>query len=67
VTLLPQDRTSQDLANARERVSFLVWALETHRAADRTRGAYWRKIEADYIAKLDDARRELERMETPSG
>jgi hypothetical protein len=65
MTLRPRDPFphESDLALARERVSFLVWALETHRSPDNTRTALWRKLEDDYLRKLELAKGELQRLE----
>jgi hypothetical protein len=57
------DNEDQALNQAWDRVSFLLWALEEHRKSDKTRNEYWRRIEADYVRSLEDARRELKRLQ----
>lgn len=51
------------LTHARERVSFLVWALENHRDPGNTRTTLWRYTEAEYCRQITQATDEMERLE----
>jgi hypothetical protein len=57
------DHENQALNQAWDRVSFLLWALEEHRKGDKMRNDHWRRIEADYVRSLEDARRDLKRLQ----
>ena len=62
-----EDGGAQELQQARERVSFLVWALEAHRRPDCTRTSLWQREEVQYVEQLERARNELNRLEKESG
>lgn len=51
----------RDLRLANERVAFMHWALATHRAM-KVRSPQWSQLEADYSRRLEEAKRELERL-----
>jgi hypothetical protein len=62
VTLSPEEK--QGLAkDIRDRVDFLVWALEVHLQSTETRGAYWRQKRDELKESLERAKRDLERLE----
>jgi hypothetical protein len=65
VTLFREEHNPM-LQNARERVSFLTWALQRHRGPDKTRSRHWRQLEAEYVRQLNEARQELQRLEQDS-
>jgi hypothetical protein len=45
-----------------DRLSFLLWALDNHRALDKTRNALWRRVEADYLRQIEAAQMEVDRL-----
>lgn len=57
------DECSRALKHARERVSFLLWALEKHRDPAYTRTTLWRYTEAEYCRQVTQATAEMERLE----
>jgi hypothetical protein len=54
-----QPEVPRERANAVDRLSFLLWALDAHRAADKTRNALWRRIEHDYVRQIEAARQQV--------
>jgi hypothetical protein len=61
----PPESSVELLKAARDRVSYLVWALERHRLPERARNEGWLRVEEDYIRQLEAARSELQRLEAP--
>jgi hypothetical protein len=63
MALSPKEQLEQDLANARDRVSFLLWALDAHRASIDTHGSCWRQKLKELNRSLELATLELHRLE----
>jgi len=62
VTLSPEEK--RGLAkDIRDRMDFLVWALEVHLQSTDTRGSYWRKKRDELRESLERAKLDLERLE----
>ena len=58
-----QESGAVTLQDARDRVSFLEWALRDHRSPQNMRNAFWKKLEADFVRQLEQARMDLERLD----
>ena len=61
--MLQEEKRLKDLAAARARVSFLQSTLENHRSVTASRAGYWLQIDTEYVSALEDAKREVERLE----
>jgi hypothetical protein len=48
-------------ANAVDRLSFLLWALNSTEL-DKTRSAHWKRMEEDYLRQIEAAQKEVDRI-----
>ena len=64
--MTPQEKHLRELAAARNRVNHLQTTLDNHRSVTASRAGFWLQIDTEYVAALDNAKQELERLEAIS-